>query len=128
MERTVWPHGSISLVPVDGVATATTINLRPAANEEFLILAAWGYTDAVGGATLNWRFYDGMTIVDKPTRAMAAAELLSLFNSEGTAEFSQDVVAPVRISYQTYVQLIANALAAGEKIYIRALVYKSHAP
>lgn len=118
--------GKPKLVTVDGVANDTTIELQPDSGYMWLVIWAQGYHDDGANPTLTWAYYDGTNTVPVQTSdigAISTAENMPLGATmqEGSV-ISNCFTAPAYIDNTVYLRLSASALAAGKKIFIRAMV------
>jgi len=120
------PYGFLKVVEITGVALDTTIELKPAAGFSWLVVEAWGYHDDATSRSLNWQFQDDnltLGIVKEGSGAIAALSPWHLPQRSTSTPWATNIERYL-FNSKVYAQLNADALAAGKKLYIKALVYE----
>jgi len=126
-------EGVIRLISLDGVAAGLTLDLATESGCDWVIIWAYGYHDDNAGAhAINWRFVDSNPIVTGTpvTINFPAAAALALNLNHGIDCWRPDVSVanmthePEPIVLTKYVKavLVADAMGAAKKLYIRAMV------
>lgn len=118
------PYGNLKIVTVTGAAVDTTIELRPTDGFQYYIIECWGYHDDGTNRSLNWSYYDGTDEITKEGSGAIAALTPWQLNQRSTATPWSTLMAGLIVDYDIYPRLTADALAAGKKLYIKALVYE----
>lgn len=100
-----------------------TIQLRPdEVQTVWELLGAWGWHTAGGARNAVWYFHDPETDVPlHPSLSLAANTDFSVYGCPAAA-YRCLVVRPVIVTYTHFPTLVITASAAGENMYVRALV------
>lgn len=108
-----------------GAGGNTTVNLRPASGERWIVAWAAGYHDDAAGRDAIWYIVgspDGTVELSRKT-ALAANTVLELYGANEAA-LNHWYRLPIVASYDIYPQFYVSAAAAAKNVYIRALIYR----
>lgn len=119
----VYPYGKLRVIKVEGTAADTIIELKPEAGYIWQVIEAWGYHDDATQRKLNWGYTDGVTSIEK----MISGNLTTLTDKwylgyDSTNADMNSLLSALILTNNSWATLTADALAAGKKIYIEALV------
>lgn len=124
-----YPVGKPRIISLDGAATVTPLDLRPAVNTQWLVQVAEGWHDDNGGSRVaSWDFYDGTNTVTPNSGGISTAQLVyipigSSVSTGGAWQIDGFLARqPLLLTRDVYARFNVAALGAGKKIYIRALV------
>ncbi len=116
------PAGRPKIIAVDGAATVVTVALRPDDGYIWQVMEAVAFHDDPAARNATWRYYDGTNEVAKDTLVgLAATNPFFLSDPDGTMD-ANSVMGSLILNNRVYADSTLNALAAGKKLYIRALV------
>lgn len=121
------PYGNPKIVLVTGTADVVTLALNPGVGFFWNIVECWGIHDDTSPRSLNWKWYDYLTtleIVKEGSGAIAAATPWHLNQRSGTTPWTTHMNPVMLQGNRIYPVLVVDALTAGKKLYIRALVYE----
>lgn len=107
-----------------GAGGNTTVNLRPAAGERWIIAWAAGYQDDAARDCI-WYLVgspDGTMELSRKT-ALAANTVLELYGANEAA-LNHWYALPIIATYDVYPQFYVTGAAAAKNVYIRALIYR----
>ncbi len=116
------PNGKPRIVNVNGAADATTLALRPDVGSHWQVLECLGVHDDTTSRTLRWQYSDGTLEVMGDVTAAIAASVNHYLSDAVTGTIRNKALGAPILTNECYLNLIASALTAGKKIYIRALV------
>jgi len=120
--QATFPLGGLRVISLDGTAGTLTLALQPQAGFTWNILEAWGFHDDTSARSLNWSWYDGITTISKGGLGTAcAAQVVTPLPVNGNAT-SNWLCSPLSCHRGVYPILNADALTAGKKLYVRAVV------
>lgn len=125
--------GVIRLISLDGVAAALTLDLAPDAGCEWIVIWAYAYHDDNAGAhALNWRFTDSNPaynavplVINFPTAAALAQNLnhgIDCWRPDVSVANMTHEPEPVCLTHNVKATIVADAMGAAKKLYIRAMV------
>ena len=117
-----FPAGKLRKISIDGVATVTTGTLRPEAGFVWRVIEAWAYHDDTVNRQTGWRYEDGAGSALLKTRADLAADAKIFITQDGAVVTMATPAGEIILSNRVYASVIIAGLAAGKKLYIRALV------
>lgn len=116
------PAGGLRIVKLAGAAGVTTLDLRPQHGWTWTIILCYGYHDDTSSRTLSWNFLDGINTINSASPGAIAANVRQAITVNNILVSSNLLTSELRIHNGTYAQLTADALTAGKKLYIEALV------
>ena len=117
-----FPAGKLRVIQVEGGAAVVHILLQPDVGFVWQLLDCWAYHDDTENRTLQFGYSDGVLEVFKEVAGAKAAGIKWHLAASNTNQYGSSIMNLVVISNRVYVTLTADALTAGKKIYIEALV------
>lgn len=111
--------GETKIIQILGEPTVLEVAARPPEGVEWVVLRGAAYTDVAAGANLNWKIYDAKYSISMQGTAMFRAVNVSMtLHMWDTATAYLDPLGYLIFTHNVYPAVVANAIAAGKRIYI----------
>jgi len=119
------PFGKLKLIRLTGVATQQYLDFVPTVGYTWRVIDLWGYHDDVVAANLFWRYFDGVTDIDKEVVAAVAATIrvTASTNSSNSTLMPSSLSGALFLTAPHAISFRADApLSAGKKLYVQGVV------
>lgn len=117
--------GSPEVIALDdgGAGGNVTVELRPDAGKEWLVMLGYYYHDDVAARSCQAKITDGVTTITYQTNSINADTRVSLLQVHGnSAGGAGNLGAWFKVNRSKYLQVSGTGITAGKKVYVEAYV------